>query len=456
MISVKRRAPSRPHLTAPAAPSNRALGFVLAAGLIPALLALVRFPGVNGPWYWPWRYTGHDPSPFFALAAAAGVAVCWATGLRERPRMAVATLVGVHWVLVFSFIALSTHGMETVKNRVEHPDITSYYTEAARVDDVGRFLDEYDQRLPGMIGHTQTHPPGPILYYVFFMKLAGEENGAYVGGLFLGLLGGLSVVFAYSLGAALAGSAAGLAAAATWAVLPGVVLMLGSFDAVYPAFTLLLLGLWGRALAGSLRAAAGFGAALFVALLCTHSFLTLGIAFLAMGAAPVWFGDRGAPLRFARASVAGGGVALGLFAVFYFATGYDPVGALTTSMRIQEGLAGVWNRPWTSTVVWDVYDFFLASGWVTFGAFALFWLRGFRGASVELKSFAVAAAATLLIVNLSGLLRAETARVWLFLQPFAITLVGVELARWSEGRRYLFYAALLFALAVLRARMAFI
>jgi hypothetical protein len=73
-----------------------------------------------------------------------------------------------------------------------------------------------------------------------------------------------------------------------------------------------------------------------------------------------------------------------------------------------------------------------------------------------LRWFALAALATLAIVDLSGLLRAETARVWLFLQPLAVIPAGAELSRWSPGWRAALIGALFFALAAVRARLIFI
>ncbi|MEZ5392814.1 MAG: hypothetical protein R2724_08035 [Bryobacterales bacterium] len=87
--------------------------------------------------------------------------------------------------------------MAVVGERIRHPDITSYHTEAARIDDVSDWLDHYDERLPQMIGHTQTHPPGPILYYMFWNRWFGPEAGADAGGLFLALLGGLAIPLVY-------------------------------------------------------------------------------------------------------------------------------------------------------------------------------------------------------------------------------------------------------------------
>ncbi len=162
--------------------------------------------------------------------------------------------------------------------------------------------------------------------------------------------------------------------------------------------------------------------------------------------------------RFAKAS----GVALatcgGLFLLAKLTVGYDHLAALQTSMRIQEGLAGAWNRPWRLTVFWDIYDFFLASGWATFGIVALFVARQVRRPDEDwrVRSFALAALGGILIVDVTGLLRDEPARVWLFLQPLAVAVAGIELARWPSGWRAALVGVLFFALAAMRSRLIFI
>ena len=430
----------------------------LAAGLVPALLVLLHMPGVNGTPYWPWRYGNAPVAPFLAIAGL-GFAAVWAASERfratGRARLPLAVLACVHVILIFSFTALTDEGLAVVGDRVRHPDITSYHTVAARLDDVSDWLAHYEERLPQMIGHTQTHPPGPVLYYWLWNRLFGMETGADAGGLFLGLFAGLAIPLVFLAGSRALGEArSAFWAAMAWTPLPALVIMLGSFDAVYPVFTLGSIALWARAVWDEdLRAAAVFGALLAVALFFTHSFLVLGALFVLMGlASRKW-------AAFARASVVALGVLVGLFLLAKGAVGYDHLAALQTSMLIQEGLAGAWNRPWRMTVIWDVYDFFLASGWAPAAVLALFlvrWAKGGLADAERLRWFALAAVGALAIVDLSGLLRAETARVWLFLQPLALLLVGAELSRWPPGWRAALVGVLFFALAAIRARLIFI
>ena len=145
-----------------------------------------------------------------------------------------------------------------------------------------------------------------------------------------------------------------------------------------------------------------------------------------------------------------------LFGLLYAAFGYNHYAALRGSMAIQQELHG---RPYHYTVFWDVYDFFLASGWLALGVLAAFlirWKSGLAEKSFRLPAFAAAGLLGLLVVDLTGLLRAETARVWLFLQPLVIPLVGVELSAWRGPWRYYAWAVMLLILAVMRSRLHFI
>ena len=423
--------------------------------------------GFNGPFYWKWSYSDDSVLPFLALISLAGAGIFWAQRLfsvdRPKTRLALIVLVLVQIFLSFSFLALTEDSFETLENRVKHPDITSYYTEARKIEHPLEWLDGYHRRLRSMVGHAQTHPPGPILYYLFWLAVVGEGGAALWGGLSLPLLGAIAVPVLYRLTVGITQSRqAGFSAAVVWTLLPAVVLMLGSFDAVYPLFTILLLHSWTQAVwEGRRGTAIVFGVTLTVALLFTHSFLVLGFCLLLLPFFAVVFGAerRKVWLNFLRSSALALLTAGTLFGLLYGALGYNHYAALRGSMAIQQKLAQVWGRPYHYTVFWDVYDFFLASGWLTLGILAAFlirWKSGPRTSSFRLPAFAAAGLLSLLVVDLTGLLRGEKARVWLFLQPLVIPLVGVELGAWRGPWRYYAWAVMLLILAVMRSRLNFV
>ena len=423
--------------------------------------------GFNGPFYWKWTYADASILPFLGLVSLGGAGIFGAQRLfsADRPKtgLALIVLVVVQIFLSFSFLALTEDSFETLENRVKHPDITSYYTEARKIEHPLEWLDGYHLRLRSMVGHTQTHPPGPILYYFLWLAVMGEGGAALWGGLFLPLLGGIAIPALYRFAVGITQSRqAGFSAAVVWTLLPAVVLMVGSFDAVYPLFTILLLHTWTQAVwEGRRGMAAAFGVTLTIALLFTHSFLVLGCCLLLAPFFAVVFGAerRKAWLNFLISSAIALLTAGTLLGLLYAAFGYDHYAALRGSMAIQQELAQVWGRPYHYTVFWDVYDFFLASGWLALGVLAAFlirWRSGLVEKSFRLPAFAAAGLLGLLVVDLTGLLRAETARVWLFLQPLVIPLVGVELSAWRGPWRYYAWAVMLLILAVMRSRLHFI
>ena len=439
----------------------RSYWLVVLLGIIPSVLALAHTPGVNGPYYWKWGY--HD-GPFAAYAGLALVAagiLYWVHDQAESDRSmrkALIAATAVHLLLTFGYIGFAPDSFGNIAGRVEHPDINSYHSEAQRTGDLGEWLETFPERVPDFLLHAKTHPPGPILYYVFWNGVLGPASGAPAGGVLLGLLGALTVPLLFLLVREVSGSSkAALTAAALWAVLPGPILMLTSFDAVYPAATVGMMLLWLSALRGSWRSALGCGTVLFFSLLFAHNFLVLGAWFVLMTAWSVLSDpDRGQAGRRALSAVVAGSIPLlAGFGLLYTAFGYNHPAALRAAIEIQDVLAGQLQPPYAYTIFWDLYDFFLAGGWLTFGLLAVFCANWRRNPEI-VRGFAACCLGTLASVNLSGLLAAEAARVWLFLQPLAVALAAIELGRRSLEVRMAVSAAMLFALAAIRASMSFI
>ncbi len=472
VIPKKRRAPARRSPTARAEhrpPFPKHYWLVFAVGLVPAALALAHTPGINGPYYWKWGY--HD-GPFGAYASLALAALGVAYWILTQPdsergfRRGVIAATVLHLFLTFSYNGFAPDSFGNIAGRVEHPDINSYHSEAQRVDDVGHWLATFPERTPGFLLHAKTHPPAPILYYVFLNRVFGTHSGALVGGILLGLLGAVAIPLLYFLVCDLSGSArAGLLASTLWAILPGPILMLTSFDAVFPVATLALVLLWRRALSTSSLlktslAAGACGCLMFVALLFAHNILVLGAWFSLATGLTVFFETSGESHGNALVTAATGiGVASAVvvagFACLFAVTGYNHIAALRAAIEIQDVLSEQLHRPYSYTIGWDLYDYFLAGGWVTFGL-TLSFFGAWRSYASEIRGFAIAAIGTLLIVDLSGVLAAEAARVWLFLQPFTVTLAALELARRSRSLQVAACGVVLFALAAIRASMNFI
>jgi hypothetical protein len=64
--------------------------------------------------------------------------------------------------------------------------------------------------------------------------------------------------------------------------------------------------------------------------------------------------------------------------------------------------------------------------------------------------------ATILTIDFTGILRGETSRVWLFLQPLIVVPVAMELSRYRGRWRLALFSMQWLIVACLKAKMIFI
>ena len=140
---------------------------------------------------------------------------------------------------------------------------------------------------------------------------------------------------------------------------------------------------------------------------------------------------------------------VGLYAALYLGTGYDPIATFGVALENQARHSATLGRPWPATVLFDLTDFALGTGWMSF-LLVFFWFRRRWGQRPVLYSdwMARLAVAQLGLIAIAGLIPVETARVWAFLLPLFVLPVGLELSQWSLAARGSVYVAL-WALVVL-------
>jgi len=237
------------------------------------------------------------------------------------------------------------------------------------------------------------------------------------------------------------------------------IVFLPEFDQVYPLLAMLTVLTWVKALRGSRRCAIWLGITLFVATFFAYNLLATG-AFLALHAGYFLWRQRTRPEAWKRlfgVACIALGVPVVLYLALWFFTGFNPWHSFVHAVRAQNDLPAMRYRSWLDGLVFAPYDFFLGSGMLVVPLLLLFARRlatGFDWSRSD-QVLSLIALATILIVDLSGLLRAETARVWLFLQPFVIVPASSELVRLGRGRIAVFVLQWFIA-AVLLCNMAFI
>jgi hypothetical protein len=147
-----------------------------------------------------------------------------------------------------------------------------------------------------------------------------------------------------------------------------------------------------------------------------------------------------------------------LFGLLWLATGYDPIRSLGKALDTQAKLAQGHDRPYFPCAVFDLYDFFLGAGVIAFPILVFYFDRVLEhSAWLEPESIlSLIGLATILVVDGTGLLRAETSRVWLFLQPLVALPVALALRSYTDRTQIVFFGVQWLTLVSLKAKLEFI
>ena len=441
------------------------LWFVLLVGIAFACGVLAHVDALSGPayWKWPWRNLGLARTLGMLAPPLALFLVGWPLVAREpvsrgRALAALAVLVTTNFSLQVLGILCHPHGLDFLKAIVQSPVATSYFSDAQTITHVTAWLRDFHLAHLGL--HSATHPPGPILYYYVWLKWLGPSTGALAGGLALGAIASLGVPVMYAFARLWTPDRRmRLFACAMYALLPALIVFLPEFDQIYPILAMLIVLTWVQALQGSMRCATLLGVTLFVATFFAYNLLATG-AFLALHGGYFLWRQRADPHalhRLIRVALVALAVPTALYLALWFFTGFDPLRSFTHAVHAQNELPAMRYRSWLDGLLFAPYDFFLGSGMLVVPLLLLFARKLVSEFDWERSDqvLSLIALGTILIVDLSGLLRAETARVWLFLQPFAVVPAASELIRLGRGRVAVFVLQW-FITAVLLCNMIFI
>jgi len=462
--------PSRPSsLVSPQTPKVR-LTLVVLLTLVMAALVIAHVRGVNGPWYWKWGWRRLAWWSYAAMLPPLGVfALAQRLYLRGRLRTALAMLFAATLTLQFAALAAQPGGgIGRLRLLVQSPRVTSYWMDASVLAaqpnlGVTGILAAYEEITPLLHVHGRFKPPGPLLYYTFWLRATGGnlDASAWAGGIFIALLAALSGPACYRfLNFYGRDRDAAFCGASFLSLCPALILFFPQFDQTYVPLACVILTMWGKASRDlNFRAAVVCGALLALGLFFSYIFLTLGCFIV------VWWllllADRGTD-HFWRAALNGFismVTVVALYGLLWAATGFNPIATWSSIAREQANDLVRLARPFPAHMLFDVLDFALASGWISFALVAFFLVRNGRRLLVDRSPrcrLALVALIHMAAVAFTALLPGEAARLWMIMLPMLMAPIGIELSAWPMRGRMVVYVCLWLMVAVIGQNMLFL
>ena len=412
--------------------------------------------GFNGPSYAPWQWLRRGGIVSIALwffLAAAPALIAQSGAVRPRSLAVAMAAVSAVALQLASLARAGQPPLERLAMQVRDPVNISYFTAAQQVADLQQRRPElalaphFDRLIGFFPMHARTKPLLPVLIYVTLLRTFGAV-APIAAGVFVAVMTAASIVAMFFAAREVSGAAAAVIASSLLALMPGVALFFPHFDVFYPIFTCGLIVTWLRALRGSAVSAGLFGLIVFAMTLMSYSLLVLGVF---CGALAIFEMLRSRlPARVLTACGIAIGVVIACSIVLKLSTGYAAGATFLAALTQQNEILPRLHRPYPLTIPFDLLDFALGAAWAPAVAALLFVARRERSAATAV---AIAGLLTPCVVALTGLLQAETARVWIFLMPFLALPAAMEMVRWRPAERLLVVSSMVFVTIALYANM---
>lgn len=473
-------------------PKSKILWLVVPSLLLIAVLAFDLLPVLRGndEWRWPLRML-ESPArllvPIVTLGLYVFLCAQWLKNFErgetsrryERWFLLCITLAAPLFQLSLAFAVSRTPLLEFFGPTISIHN-SGYFTTAVAAPDLNQLLANFPAQMPQLPIHAQSHPPGAeIVHWLVWqafravppladsiamplrtlqchnpgiMALDNAQIASATIGMLLPLLGGLAVWPLFAFARRVSNSRVAAIAAMVFPVLPLFAMWMSQWDQIYPL--LLFVGLylahtglkkrsWWRIFAA--------GVPLSIA-----SFFSVGNAVLMVivglyGAAWLWFQRPVAPslrrsislsLRLATIYALGCASIWLLYWLFY---GVNPLAVISTGSRLAfESTTG--TRSYGLWLLGNLIDFAVFLGLPI--VIVLFYnLIKHIPFPKSLLPIAVATFGTLLLLWLSGIVRGEVGRLWIYFGPLVVLIaIGWDDERAAPQAPRTVFAALLIAL----------
>ncbi len=466
--------------------ATAALGLALARGWQ---------PGIPGEWVW--RRNDLPIHLWGALAAGLGIAALSAvlcrtgvwTGMSRASR-SVAFIALILLVFVFQMTLLNAIGLPWVTPGayIISPNATTYYAVSLGVTSPSDWLTDYPELLATLPHHAATHPPGFVLFFWLMRKVGillpplpspalnslvslgdtlgmtltrADATGAVAGAFLIALIGSLGLIPLYLLIRSLAGQQTAICATCLAGATPALALLGASPDLIVMTLAVCTLaagyagyrGGWAWGLFAGITAAIGM-------------FLSLAFALIALWAV-IWaafevgrsLGRSAAIQRVLRVAVAAAAAFTAIYVVLYLVAGYRPIAVAIQALSAHRGVTMIeeGRTYWKWALMNPVECAVFAGIPAIIAALSLPGLRRpskkarlRESGAASLPRFLAAWLILFLLLDLSGVVRGEVGRIWLFLLWPVAMAAGTAISNRADAGRT---TALLVLMQVAQALM---
>ena len=387
------------------------------------------------------------------------------------------------YLFQLSISAAGPHGISGIGLVISDPGITSYYHHAAELEQLT--LSKYPELMETFFMHARTHPPGSILlvkgvldFFEYFPSITSfavkillltgispiifELNPhshivtAYFIGFLLPLVGCLSSVPTYLFVRHIDDKCSAYIAGMLFLIAPAMSLFLPEFDQFLAFFAMLAFTAgWHSFMANKSFYALLSGFALFMAtffqLLCLCLIPMLFLSWFLLK----WRKQSDIDFRgILKISIS---FVLGLllpYVALKIEYGFSIIKVYQKVLHLSQIILEKAPPPGL-----DILHFAIFLGMATFVLLlsVLFSKENFSPGKMKSKNILVIAFFSLIIaLSLSGKVRAETGRLWIFLMPLASSMAGIELKKLSKNKLIfilIFIVLTLLTLFVLRGKL---
>lgn len=344
------------------------------------------------------------------------------------------------FVFQLSVLFFSRSGVFILLHRIINPDLNGYFTTSISIKDFGEFLRTYNDSVLSFAMHAKGHTPFAVLFFyvinifssfltplhsfierfspshsdvklVWEALTSSQKLGAVFSSIFITFLSSSVIIPLYFLAKHIYGVRSATRSALIYIVTPSVVLFTPINDVFLPLFPVISLFLFYKSLdKNSLLYILFSGIVMSIGVLFSLSLLPLLFLFFVIYLHKI-YKDK---VINKEKIILGFNFILGLLILPIFLLFFN-FNLLEVTKTLMSGLPE--NREYITWIFYNLYDFFIFSGIPVFVLFIVTLLKR------KIDSLLLAFISMLFLLNFSGAVRGEVARIWIPFIPILILIV---------------------------------